>query len=1052
MPTGLHYIAADNLSDLVAEFFDGWMSVQDPRDALRPITVVVPGPLMGQWFEQAIASKYDDDNGGVAAALDIIFPSTFLSRVLYGNNDGFGRFQGQSCALGLLEGSNTGRRLSLTDAMIMGRNLSDIILYRPELLPEDLADSTRTAERQLIADLLNRGIDTPWNRSAVGPHDVNSRAVVAFGCEESHIGGLLPEVLKKVSSAAPVLVANRRFAVEWVGEATELQHWTEGERRILQVWEDRLGLQPRDVSSGKASTTRAKISLHGCVGAARQVEVARDLILQSLDSGVSPHEIRVVTMNASLYAPLIKSLWLNYKGAPGVQFEIADPSFTRSSERLDALTCILDVMHSSFTRSDLVALLSHPVIVSKIGLDDDEADRLIRLASADGVSIGLSGETRRDLKIYEPDDDGGTWRRFSDRLLAASIFEPGNTDGSVELWPAGEANDANAAAALASLISMFIEWSSDVKDSKPIEGWVKTVEEWSEIIGARAGVIDNGVEKVLRSLAKLNDITSVPVTYEEFLLLFRNAVAGVGGPSTFGRGGVVVQDLYSLCNAPFAVTCVLGFDEQYVPSDSVLPHLGEAKPGDPSVRAKFRTALLGQISSTSEVVAILYDDRSLKSNRYIDRPISLLEIEAGCRSAGLAVQRRRHPRHPFSFDFAVDDSKDIAVQPDVGRGKSEPFTFSSLAPTLAEDLAQRGFPSVEHDMPIVTTADDAKTVIEMVDIRAIESCIKNPQSTFLRSSFGGAYIPSTDSSDLATPRLEIKKGLEQWSFRDELLQKLLEGDGIAEINDHSDGQLGSIAPGLQKHAVSELGTAAIAHLVKDISGGLSFLSGTRNQELGRGASFATGKRGLVIKRPEAAVFDTRAGLLVLDQTVSKRFTSRFWLFALQVAATTLQSRRPVNGVLLGQPKESTATETKPGLQTPFLVVDPMAPEEALHFLLAMQTFVDRISKVFPSFAPRSALAVSQYGGTLKRFLGESDSLESSWSGGDYTPAPGEGEQPAAKLLMPFDHVDLQEFQDGAFISSADEFCKLFSLLRIRKNETSKNYETWYESLQDLGGV
>jgi len=1047
--SALEFISANNLSDLVDEFCQEWMRTDNPDDVLRPITVVVPGPLVGQWFEHAVASRIDGDVGGAVAALDIIFPSTFLSRVLYGDSDSFGRFQAQGCALGLLNSANSSGRLSLSDALVRGRNLSDVVLLRPGLVDEYVADVRRNEEKFLLGALAEQGIEIPW-RQATGSIVVpNTRSVVVFDCAEAHIGGLLPAVLRKISESVPVLVAHRRFAQNWVTGAEALGHWAEGEDRYFAVWEKYLMASPRDVTSSSPKVDDPQISLHGCVGAARQVEVARDIIVAALNEGIQPHEVRVVTLNAEVYAPLMKALWLRSDGAPGLQFEIADPSFPRPSERLEALSCLLDVMHSNFNRVDLVGLLSQPPITSKLGLTEAEADRLIALAVDDGVSLGLDEATRRNLHVYEPSDDGGTWSRFRDRLLAATIFESGFEDERAPLWPLGEADDLHAASAFSVLISRLLNWSGDVGTARSIEEWVRCVELWASIIGDREGVIDNGVEKTLQGLAKLQRHTSAHLSYEEFLQLFRSASASIGGSSTFGRGGVVVQDVYSLSSAPFALTCILGFDEQHLPSDSTNATLGVAQPQDPSSRARFRTSLLGLLSSTSVSVSILYDDRNLKSNRYIDRPISLFEVEAGCRQKRFDVHRRRHPRHPFSFEFATEENRDIPVQADTGASADVAFTFSGVASDLASALASRGFPAPEHDMPIAPKPSGEPIATEVVDVKAIESFIKAPQEAFLRTSFAGAYIPRNDAVEVLAPRLEIQKGLEAWSFRDELFRRHLESRGDATLSAHADGRLGSIAPGLRSFALSGVGGDAVEHLVSDILDGLEYLSAVINPELSRAAVFAVSNSDLSVKRPEAKVYDVGGELLVLDQTVSSTFTSRFWLFALQVAAVHVQANRPVTGIILGRPEE-VDNKTVQGLQTPFLRLSWYSAEEALGFLRGMASFAAEQASQFPWFGAKTSLLLSETNTTLSGLLGLTSSVESAWSGDDFSSVPGEGESAAARLLLPFDLEELKEVANAVFVSSANRFGALFSDARIVKQLSPTKYVPWYEALAAQG--
>jgi hypothetical protein len=96
------------------------------------------------------------------------------------------------------------------------------------------------------------------------------------------------------------------------------------------------------------------------------------------------------------------------------------------------------------------------------------------------------------------------------------------------------------------------------------------------------------------------------------------------------------------------------------------------------------------------------------------------------------------------------------------------------------------------------------------------------------------------------------------------------------------------------------------------------------------------------------------------------------------------------------------------------------------------------------------LLLSETNTTLSGLLGLTSSVESAWSGDDFSSVPGEGESAAARLLLPFDLEELKEVENAVFVSSANRFGALFSDARIVKQLSPTKYVPWYEALAAQG--
>ena len=113
----------EDLGSLITSFVENYEPTDEPL-SLR--TVVVPNPLVGQWFEQQLAQGLGSRGqyvSGIAANLDVIFPSTFIGRVLYENPDDYNKWSAEGLAGHLLATRSSTGELSVTQATARARKL-----------------------------------------------------------------------------------------------------------------------------------------------------------------------------------------------------------------------------------------------------------------------------------------------------------------------------------------------------------------------------------------------------------------------------------------------------------------------------------------------------------------------------------------------------------------------------------------------------------------------------------------------------------------------------------------------------------------------------------------------------------------------------------------------------------------------------------------------------------------------------------------------------------------------------------------------------------------
>jgi hypothetical protein len=994
---------------------------------------------MGQWLEQEMAKRFGGSGQGAVAGLDIIFPGTFLSRVLYGDNHSFNLWGGRNLGLRMFEDQNG---LTVETAIARGRQLADVALWRFDELGDYVDAPLRERERALLSQM---SVPSPWDQFLTyGVREIEGDTIV-FGCSDSHFGGLLPRVLASMAASTNVSVWSvlpENLAV--APGANPFEQWMEASRASQVLWHATLGAPTVIQSSVDNGLALPAISVHATVGPARQVEVARDVLLDALARGVAPHEIRVVTLDPTTFVPLIRAIWQDPSGGIPVQVEIADPTVPRESERLDALDTLMTTFDSHYTLLDFLRLIGEPAISRQLGLSGSEVERLMNLALDQGLSLGLSGEQRQNLGLYPKGDDEGTWQRFVDRLMLSTIFESHAESPEAPLWPLGEEGDGHSAAVVSWLIHRLLAMTSGLGQRATLAQWLTVVRGWTELIGRRPETIDNGIERVLNDLEADAAVTSATFSFQDFRTLFRETMTGLGGGSTMGRGGVIVQDPSSLSSTPFAVTCILGFDDENLPAEESQQHLGKRRPGDPSSRDRFRTNLLRLVGSTSQRVAIVHSDRDLKTNKFVESPIPLLEFRDLYGAAGGVVETRRHPRHPFSTEFAPTSEDVPPVVADVGFGRDDAFTFDPGAAVLAQRTSGSLDRALEGDVPTLASASPASVDALTLDTTKVAKFIKKPQETFLRGVFGGAYVADSETVATAVPRLGFAKGVELWAIRESLFRAASDGDGPIVVSRHHDAPLSVIAPGLRSFALAEVDTASLNILLSKFRENLDEVHATPRPDLRVACTIWDEELGCHVARPSTDVYDSDGGLLVVAASVSSSPATEFWPLVLNAAAMAVQTDQSVSGVVLLRPKMG----DDGGSELPFVVLRWPSAATARAFLLNMQYFVQTQMKSLPYFAPRTAVALKSP--ELNNALFSKAKPLSAWEGGDFVPIPGEGQSPLLRLVLPFDLDDLERVNGGAFVTAAEDFSRCFAGLQLSTKD--KATPRWVDAVMRTANV
>ncbi len=1019
--SGLGLFLSEDLTTLARHYVARRERVEDP---LVRETVVVPSSSVAQWFEQAVAqlSGREDRGDGVVANLDAIFPTRLIERLLYDERGALEQWSATRLALALRA---VAPRLSLAEARSRAGALERLVWYRGAELQARLEELGLEAEMALVAQRRRGGLLAPYEafaaRGIAHPHSVGPR-VSLVACSEGPAGDLLVDVAAALAQWVSVDVylsgSRRALASEEEDLATR---WGARFRARVQRWSE--VAEPVWLEERTGALSAAAVEVHRCVGLARQVEVARDLLLREAhEGGVAVHRMRVVSPEPATVAALMGVYFAPVDGA-GLQFEVADPGAPRPSPRLDALGALLTAVETELPLGVVVDLLSRPGIRAGLGLEEADADRLVRLALEGRVSLGLDGEDPSREGLFAHGEDAGSWSRLVDRVVLASVFDE-EVGEELAVAPLGSRGDLERVARLATLLEVLATAREEARQPAPLGEWAQRLRRWTSVVESDERVRDPSLERVLAEIEALAEVDSPPLAFAELRDLVDSVVARVGGGTLFGRGGVSLLPLVTAADLPYEVTCVVGLgDEAVGEAGRLAPELAPGRPVDPDPRAETRAALLSLARSTTGRLLLMGEDRRIADGGPVPTAIVLEELVSALAEEGRQVSEWRHPRHGFGRD--EEGRGDLAERGEEAFS-SDP-AHEAVAAALAGGPQSRGAPLAHvagrREPAAVVAADD------LIDF------LQRPQAVALRDLFAGARVARDHERLPDVPYLGFVDAGELTRTRRAVLERAAR-HGHARASHHPDSLLGTTVRGLRASAEASLELPSLAALWRARTEGLEALGLTLDEEAARPGEVGVAGRRLTRAGLEVWRGDLGAVRVLLETAAST--TRSFYRVVVELAALVAGGAGPVSAVLLRRPALEGEDRVGP---VPHLVVrlDPSDPVEAARAVLArlLALYDERLEGVPLLFAETSLAQAAEAAPALAKVASDPST---SWarSFGSYG---GESTSPVSALLAPWSFAELARVEDGAFGRAALRLAEALAPVVVRSYDEAPWSET-----------
>ncbi|NYI44486.1 exodeoxyribonuclease V gamma subunit [Nocardioides aromaticivorans] len=528
------------------------------------------------------------------------------------------------------------------------------------------------------------------------------------------------------------------------------------------------------------------IQVHACHGAARQIDVLREVLVGLLedDPTLEPRDIVVMCPDIETYAPLISAgfglgeLIADDESGDGLhpahqlRVRLADRAASSTNPLLSVAVALVELAGGRATASQVIDLLSRPLCRRRFGFSDDDLARITRWVAEAGVRWGIDG-TQRAAYAMEGFEHN-TWRAGLDRLLLGVAMSgddhrslgrglPVDDIASGEIELVGRLGEAvtRLGACLTALDAAQAagDWFDAVATGVRDLCEVDTDDAWQlpqferELARARASAEQSA--------------TDVPLRLADVRALLQARLAGRPTRANFRTGTLTVCTMVPMRSVPHRVVCLVGLDDGVFPratgvdGDDVLGR--DPLVGERDRRGEDRQLLLDAILAAGERLVVTYTGATEHTGAERPPAVPLGElVDALDRTAAAPVRDHVVVRHPLQ-------SYDVRNHAPGELGTRGPFSFdrASLAGARA---------SVRERTPAPPFLDGALPPAPVADVTLADlvAFVHRPARTFLRSRLDVATPFEPDQVADAIP--VSLNGLEVWQIGDRLLREVLAAD------------------------------------------------------------------------------------------------------------------------------------------------------------------------------------------------------------------------------------------------------------------------------------
>lgn len=545
------------------------------------------------------------------------------------------------------------------------------------------------------------------------------------------------------------------------------------------------------------NTADRSVQVHSCHGAARQIDVLRDVLLGLLadDPTLEPRDILVMCPDVETYAPLIVAGFGLGDIVPGshpahrLRVTLADRALTQTNPLFGVARQLLDLAGGRATANEVLNLAEAAPIRFRFGFRDDDLDAIGDWVREANIRWGFDQDHRRP---YGVDFVQNTWRFGIDRVLAGVAMSDDSRAWLDTTLPLDDvsSNRVELAGRLAEYIDLLATTVESLSGAAPLRDWLRAL---TVGITSLTAVADDDMWQVSQVERELNDVLAQAGTRADIELRLPDVRAlldrHLGGRPTranFRTGTLTVCTMVPMRSVPHRVVCLVGLD------DGVFPRLGvvdgddilarEPMTGERDIRSEDRQLLLDALGAATETLVITYTGADEHSGQRKPPAVPVVELLDTLDITTTAKVRDRvlveHPLQPFDIDNVTPGA--------LGMPPGQPFTFDPTTLTAVRVAAghREVRPGLIGQRLPAPPPDD-------VALDDLVGFFSDPVKGYFRAL--DYTLPWDVDSIEDTIPVEID-ALQEWKIGDRMLDDMLGGVTPA-IAQQAEWRRGSLPPG-----------------------------------------------------------------------------------------------------------------------------------------------------------------------------------------------------------------------------------------------------------------
>ena len=537
------------------------------------------------------------------------------------------------------------------------------------------------------------------------------------------------------------------------------------------------------------------VQVHSCHGAARQIDVLREVLLGLLadDPTLEPRDILVMCPDIETYAPLIVAdfglgdVVHGAHPAHRLRVRLADRSLVQTNPLLGVASQLLALAGSRVTASEVLNLAQAAPVRARFGFSDDDLEAITRWVREANIRWGFDREHRRP---YGVDFVHNTWRFGIDRVLAGVAMSDDShawIDATLPLDDVGS-NRVELAGQLAEYVDRLQRAVDSLTGAQPLRRWLAALTDaitlLTRIDDADAWQTSQMQREFAEVVATAGPRADTVMRLPDIRALLDRHLAGRPTRANFRTGTLTVCTMVPMRSVPHRVVCLVGLD------DGVFPRLGvvdgddalarNPMTGERDIRSEDRQLLLDAIGAATEKLVITYTGANEYSGQPRPPAVPLAELlDTLDMTTPDKVRSRivvRHPLQPFDIRNVIP-------------GELVPGTPFSFDPTVLRaarvSVGERG----EH--PKFISGPLPPPPVGDVVLADLVGFFKDPVKGFFRAL---EYTLPRDVDGVEDAMPVDINALEEWTVGDRMLGDILR-DMTPDDARHAEWRRGTLPPG-----------------------------------------------------------------------------------------------------------------------------------------------------------------------------------------------------------------------------------------------------------------